>query len=99
MPCSISQGFVELTERFDIDVDALLLDQGKLQDVLKYHVVPGAFAARDLQGMERLETLQGGFLEPEMVGDGDVVINGRTRDAMVLVPDIKAGEVSRTPCI
>lgn len=85
---------MEAAEEYGIDLDALLKDQDKLQEVLKYHVVAGAVASGDLKDKMQVETLQGGTIEPQIMDDGSVVIKADKSEAMVVVPDIKAGAVS-----
>jgi uncharacterized surface protein with fasciclin (FAS1) repeats len=68
-------------------VDVLLKaeNKGKLQNVLKYHVVPGTFFASDLQDGQELTTLQGEKLKVS-VKDGKVMIG----DAEVISADVEA---------
>lgn len=68
-------------------VDVLLQaeNKGKLQNVLKYHVVPGTFFAADLQDGQELTTLQGEKLKVT-VKDGKVMVG----DAEVVSADVEA---------
>lgn len=68
-------------------VDVLLQaeNKGKLQNVLKYHVVPGTFFAVDLQDGQELTTLQGEKLKVT-VKDGKVMVG----DAEVVSADVEA---------
>ncbi|MEI6448218.1 MAG: fasciclin domain-containing protein, partial [Actinomycetes bacterium] len=60
-------------------VDTLLKPENKtqLQDVLKYHVVPGTYMAADLKDGQELTTAEGGKLKVT-VKDGVVKVNGAT---------------------
>ena len=72
-------------------LDNLLLpeNQAQLQEVLTYHVVPGAITSDQLLGQRAtVETLQGGTLAVDgRVGKtGNVTVNGEN----VIIPDIIA---------
>ena len=60
-------------------VDSLLMpaNKGKLQSVLKYHVVPGTYMAADLKDGQSLKTAEGESLKVS-VKNGVVKINGAT---------------------
>jgi len=60
-------------------VDSLLkpANKGKLQSVLKYHVVPGTYMAADLKDGQMLKTAEGESLKVS-VKNGVVKINGAT---------------------
>lgn len=66
-------------------VEGLLQDPDALAQILTYHVVPGAYKASDVAGMEHAETLQGGHLSIS-ASDYGVRIN----DASVVTADIEA---------
>jgi uncharacterized surface protein with fasciclin (FAS1) repeats len=68
-------------------VDSLLMpaNKGKLQSVLKYHVVPGIYMAADLKDGQMLKTAEGETLKVS-VKNGVVKINGAT----VVTADVSA---------
>jgi uncharacterized surface protein with fasciclin (FAS1) repeats len=66
-------------------VESLLKDpEGKLKQILLYHVVSGKNMAADVAKMKSLKTLQGGSLMINATKDG-VFVN----KAKVIIPDIK----------
>ncbi len=66
-------------------VETLLKDpEGKLKQILLYHVVSGRHMAADVVKMTSLKTLQGGNLTVNATKDG-VYVN----KAKVIIPDIK----------
>jgi len=65
-------------------VDALLKDTEKLKAILLYHVVSGTVMAKDVAGLTKATTLQGGDLKIDT--SHGVMIN----DAMVVKADVAA---------
>jgi uncharacterized surface protein with fasciclin (FAS1) repeats len=65
-------------------VDALLKDTEKLKAILLYHVVSGTVMAKDVAGLSKATTLQGGDLKVDT--SHGVMIN----DAMVVKADVVA---------
>jgi len=65
-------------------VDALLKDTEKLKAILLYHVVSGTVMAKDVAGLTKATTLQGGDLKINT--SNGVMIN----DAMVVKADVAA---------
>lgn len=65
-------------------MDALLKDARKLKDVLNYHVVPGAIAAKDIRA-GNVTTVEGTQLTVTVQGN-QVLVNG----AKVVQADIQA---------
>jgi uncharacterized surface protein with fasciclin (FAS1) repeats len=65
-------------------VDALLKDTEKLKAILLYHVVSGTVMAKDVAGLSKATTLQGGDLKVDT--SNGVMIN----DAMVVKADVAA---------
>jgi uncharacterized surface protein with fasciclin (FAS1) repeats len=65
-------------------VDALLKDTEKLKAILLYHVVSGTVMAKDVAGLTKATTLQGGDLKIDT--SRGVMIN----DAMVVKADVAA---------
>ena len=66
------------------ELDALLKDTGKLKSILRYHVVPGKVAAKDIKAGD-IRTVEGSPLNVELKGN-EVRVNG----AKVEKTDIQA---------
>lgn len=67
-------------------VEALLTDKEKLTQILTYHVVPGRLEAKDVAGMNQLQTVQGSMLTVERSANG-VTVDG----ANIIKTDIATG--------
>jgi DNA-binding LytR/AlgR family response regulator len=76
---------VEAFEHGAIDYLLKPANKGKLQSVLKYHVVPGIYMAADLKDGQMLKTAEGETLKVS-VKNGVVKINGAT----VVTADVSA---------
>ncbi|MEL6614446.1 MAG: fasciclin domain-containing protein [Bacteroidota bacterium] len=66
-------------------LNAILGDNTQLTDLLRYHVVPGRFAAADLSDGQMLTTLEGERLEVTITG-GNVFVDG----VQVQTPNVEA---------
>lgn len=69
----------------DGTVEALLADIPALTNILLYHVVDGKYMASDVVEMSQLETLQGQYLDIQVM-DGKVMID----NAQIILTDIEA---------
>ena len=72
-------------------------NQGQLQSVLTYHVVPGRFTASDIlglisknDGMAKLTTLEGGVLTAQLDGNNVVITDENGGTATVISADLAA---------
>ncbi len=65
-------------------LQSIIEDSGRLQSVLRYHVVPGRYFASDLAGIETLKTLQG---EPLRI---DTRVGVKVGTAYVIQADVAA---------
>jgi len=66
-------------------VEALLADIPALTNILLYHVVDGKYMASDVVELSQLETLQGQYLDIQVM-DGKVMID----NAQIIITDIEA---------
>jgi uncharacterized surface protein with fasciclin (FAS1) repeats len=66
-------------------VEALLADPEALRAILTYHVVPGKVMASDVVGLDRAQTVQGGYVRISTYGE-----SVRINDATVITADIEA---------
>jgi len=57
-------------------LDATMADKDKLTDILKYHVVSGKMAAKDVANEKELRTLQGGMIKVD-ASDGVKINNSK----------------------